>query len=470
MTFLPMVAHAFGKRYDLPVPLWLFVLGGAAVVFVSFLLVLPRRVDPAPASERGLVDEVPPHPPAPVRGAIALVVLAALVVAGIAGSQAVAENIVPTFFWLLVWIAVPISCAVIGDWTRPVNPFAAVARVADRPGLRRLLLTDDEPVAWPDWLGWWPAAALFFTVACGELIYNGTATLPAFTASALLVYTVLSAAMGLLFGAPAWLGRGELFSVLFATWGRLGWFRFGAPGPRRLGGGLRAPFADHSSRVTFVLLLLVSVSFDGLLSTPAWKTFRLQVTLSGIGFELLETAAFAVLVLVAWALFGGFATLVRRAGSLRSGPVAVLSGLLPSLLPIAFGYLVAHNAEYLAINGQLLVPLLGNPAGMEGVKLLPAPFNDSYEINPNLLPSSVVWYLQVALIIVVHVAAVVIAHRVLTRAARAEAQARRSEYPWIVAMVGYTMSSLWLLAQPLIKESSSAVLRAGRALLTVLVR
>src|SRR5471032_1936347 len=32
---IPMVAHAFGKRYDLPVPLWLFVFGGAAVVFLS---------------------------------------------------------------------------------------------------------------------------------------------------------------------------------------------------------------------------------------------------------------------------------------------------------------------------------------------------------------------------------------------------------------------------------------------------
>jgi hypothetical protein len=148
----------------------------------------------------------------------------------------------------------------------------------------------------------------------------------------------------------------------------------------------------------------------------------------------------------------------------------VLTGLLPSLLPIAFGYLVAHNAEYLAINGQLFIPLLGNPAGIAGVKLLPPPFNDSYEINPNLLPSSVVWYLQVALIIFVHIAAVVLAHRFLTRASRSVAAARRSEWPWIVAMVGYTMTSLWLLAQPLVQETSAAALRATVAPLAVLLR
>jgi hypothetical protein len=29
--------------------------------------------------------------------------------------------------------------------------------------------------------------------------------------------------------------------------------------------------------------------------------------------------------------------------------------------------------------------------------------------------------------------------------------ARRAEWPWIVAMVGYTMTSLWLLAQPVVQ-------------------
>jgi hypothetical protein len=105
------------------------------------------------------------------------------------------------------------------------------------------------------------------------------------------------------------------------------------------------------------------------------------------------------------------------------------------------------------------------------MKLLPAPFNDSYEINPNLLPSSVVWYFQVVLIIFVHIVAVVQAHRFLGHAARNVAAARRSEWPWIVAMVGYTMTSLWLLAQPLVETTSSAsALRTLGAPLAVLLR
>src|SRR5205814_8766855 len=111
----------------------------------------------------------------------------------------------------------------------------------------------------------------FFPFASGELIFNGVTTTPAGTAQVMLAYGVLNAVMAALFGAETWLRRGEVFSVLFATWGRLGYFRFGAPGRAGLFGGLTRPFEASISRLTYVLMLLVSVSFDGLLATPAWK-------------------------------------------------------------------------------------------------------------------------------------------------------------------------------------------------------
>ena len=40
---LPL-AHAFGERVELPIPLIAFVLGGAAVVAVSFVAVRPTKV------------------------------------------------------------------------------------------------------------------------------------------------------------------------------------------------------------------------------------------------------------------------------------------------------------------------------------------------------------------------------------------------------------------------------------------
>ncbi|HZS93407.1 MAG TPA: hypothetical protein VFA78_01295 [Chloroflexota bacterium] len=444
--------HAFGKRYDLPIPLALFVFGGAAVVFVSFLVVLPRAVP-----IEGV--DVYPDQPGPYRlhvtwGTLSGLFLLVLIVSGLAGSQEIPENILPTVFWIVLWIAVPLSCGVIGNWTKPVNPFAALAEVVDRPGLRQTIL-GGPAFTYPDWLDFWPAAFLFFLVACGELIYNQVATIPAVTAFALLVYALFTVLASLTFGCEAWLERGEMFSVLYSTWGRIGYFRFGAPGNRGFLGGLKSRFEPTVSRITFVLLLLTSVSFDGLLATPFWKhtrdTLPVAMQPGTVTYLLLTTLAFLVLLGIAWTVFGGFSLMVRAAGGLDESPLIVLAGLLPSVLPISFGYLFAHNAEYLAINGQLLLPLLGNPAGLAWWPVLPYPFNDSYEINHNLLPSSVVWYTQVGLIVIVHIVAVVLAHDYLTRAARTVRQARAAEWPWMLDMVLYTMSSLWLLAQPLVK-------------------
>lgn len=55
-------------------------------------------------------------------------------------------------------------------------------------------------------------------------------------------------------------------------------------------------------------------------------------------------------------------------------------------------------------------------------------------------------------IVLVHVVAVVLAHRHLADGGHDERKARRSEYPWLVAMVADTAFSLYLIAQPLVQQ------------------
>ena len=451
-----LIAHAFGARYDLPVPLWLFLVGSGLVVLASFALVGRREVGEARLIGAEGITYGRTGKVGSIRTAVSLVVTGFLVFSGLYGSQEVAENILPTAFWLLAWIAVPISCGVVGDWTPTLNPFAVLARAADRDDLRRRLI-GGPVLRWPRAVSWWPAVVLFFVVASGELIYNGTATVPEVTAVAIVVYGLISATCGLVFGTEIWLSRGELFSVLFATWGRLGWWRFGRPGREGFLGGVDQPFEADPSRITFVLLMLMSVTFDGLLSTPQWKDLK-GLLPAGFqpgtaGYVLIGVGAFLSLLAIAWLVFGLFAVAVRAARGTAEPVLDSVANLLPSLLPISFGYLVAHNFDYLAINGQLLIPLLGNPTGK--AQWLPHPFDDSYVVNKNLVPSSFIWYFQIALIIAVHIAAVVIAHRHLARRAPSRARAQRAELPWLAAMVAYTMTSLWLLAQPIVKEGGS---------------
>jgi hypothetical protein len=453
-----VLGHAFGERYDSPVPLALFVLGGAFVVLLSFALVYRREV--GEGGDRTADGVLPPRG-SRTAGAASVVVLGLLVLAGLLGSQEVSENILPSAFWLIGWVALPLAVGLIGDFTGPVNPFAAIARATGSPQVRRVVLNRAEPFSWPPRLGWWVSAAVFFVVVLGELVFNATATLPRVTAVGLVGYALVCAVGGIVVGADTWNSRAEMFTVVLATWGRLGWWRFRAAGRRGFAGGLDAPFEASPSRVVGVLLLLVSVSFDGLLSTPQWGTLTggLPTGLAAgtVGYQAFSTAVFAALTLVTLGAFGGFAGWAARAGGRPVDGLRAVTGLLPSLLPIAYGYLLAHYLQYVVVNGQLLLPLLGNPVGSPSWPLqLPYPFNDDYEVATGVLPTSVVWYLQIVVIVAAHVIAVVLAHRHLGTAAGTAAQARRSEWPWLVAMVGYTMLSLWLLAQPLVEHESDS--------------
>lgn len=440
-----VLAHAFGVRYELPIPLVAFLIGGSAVVAASFVLVLRREVRPTGPED---LDRTAVRPVPATAGTAGLVILALLCWAGLAGDQEIPENILPTLFWIYVWVVVPLLCGLIGDFTSGSNPFGFLSQLGER------LRPEAPRTAWPRRLGWWPAVVLAGLGTLAELVFNQTMTLPRFIAWAVIAYSGLCVAMGMLFGAQAWRERGELFTVLFATWGRLGWFRFGAPGARGFAGGLRLGFERTLSRTVFVLLLLVSISYDGILSTPQWTRFEAHLVsapaLHPHQQELVRTVTFVVLIGLMLLLFGLFAYAVAKAGRIPSVP-ATLSGLLPSLVPIAFGYLLAHYLQYILINGQLILPLLGAPGGAGTNLHLPYPFNDSYEVHTKFLPNGFYWYLDVVVIVAVHIVAVVLAHGFLGRTEGSPEAARRAEYPWIVAMVGYTSLSLWLLAQPLAK-------------------
>jgi hypothetical protein len=432
-----VLAHNLGEHYELPLPLTLFVVGGAVVVALSFLLVTRLRVQTVEADAGP--DSVPSRTFSVVPGTLSLLATAAVVYLGFAGTQEPALSLASVMFWVVLWIVVPLLCGLLGDFTRPVNPFANAARLCDRAGLRKAVLARSSPLTYPPGARWWPAAALFVLLVLGELVFNSEtgSVKPAFVATMLLLYTLLSGFLGLLYG-EAWLARGEVFSVLWNVWGRQGWFRFGAPGRRGFAGGLNVPFEKDPSRVLLVLLLLISINFDGLLATPAWVKHIARDQFA-TATELQEIGILIALAAAMLGVFTAFAVGSARLGRHGTGPLASLAGLLPSLVPIAYGYLIAHNLSYLIMElKRLFGSLLQHP--MEG--------DPSYTVSVNLVPSSVQWYVGLFVIVAVHVIAVLLAHQHLARNAPDAEAAHRSEYPWLFAMVGYTAFSLYLIAQP----------------------
>ena len=64
-----------------------------------------------------------------------------------------------------------------------------------------------------------------------------------------------------------------------------------------------------------------------------------------------------------------------------------------------------------------------------------------------------VWFVGVAAIVIGHVIAVYVAHAISMKTINSRSEALRSQYPMVVLMVGYTVISLWIIAQPITFEA-----------------
>src|SRR5215510_1494258 len=85
----PAAAHAFGQRYDLPLPLDYFLAGGAAVVLLSFVI---AALFLRPADDRAWQHTLPPMPRARTVGgfflsALGVFLFLLILVAGYRGEQ-----------------------------------------------------------------------------------------------------------------------------------------------------------------------------------------------------------------------------------------------------------------------------------------------------------------------------------------------------------------------------------------------
>ena len=125
----------------------------------------------------------------------------------------------------------------------------------------------------------------------------------------------------------------------------------------------------------------------------------------------------------------------------------VVCALLYSLIPIAFVYNMAHYWTFLFGTGQGIISLVSDPFGFGWNLFGTAYFTPDYRfINAKL-----VWYTQVIMIIVGHVAAVLIAHMVMVRLISDQRKVLVSQLPILALMILYTISSLWILSQDIIE-------------------
>lgn len=500
----PAGAHGFGQRYDLPVPLGLYLSGAAAAVAFSFLLLglFLRRAPGLHAYPRINLLRWPvvrllAHPAVLVGAKVASLGLFGLfLLAGLIGDPQPLRNVAPTLAWVIWWVGLSYVSALVGDLWTLINPWRATFGWAEalyrrlRPG-RDLSFR----LPYPAVLGLWPGVVLFLAFAWVELISPGRAV-PADLSRLAVAYSLVTWTGMLLFGRERWLGCGEAFSLAFGLLSRFAptelrvtrrslcegcdlgcstsgdcincsacFARAGAADRewnlRPFAVGLLRADRASASTMGFILLMLSTVTFDGFMATPAWARLEDALFMWMPGPGPARLVAVQTMGLVAFPLlFLGVYLFVVRLMAAVSGTRQPVAALAPTfaftLVPIAVAYHLAHYLSFLLIQGQLVIPLLSDPFGF-GWNLFGTA---GYRINIGAVGARFAWYTAVIAIVAGHVIAVYLAHVLAMGTLGQRAPALRSQYPMTALMVSYTMLSLWILAQPIVEGGSPS--SAGR--------
>jgi hypothetical protein len=429
-------AHAGEGGFVLLLPTEYYRIGGTAAVAATFLLFAfaPRKPVLELAAARIPLFRIPAASPiAP--SLLSFAVLALLIWRGLAGTQDPLANPLPLIVWTLWWVGLTFLTALLGDIWPLINPWSGPYRLL-RPPRRPL-------VSYPEWLAHWPAVALYFGFAWFELVDVAPSN-PERLAIIVAVYWAFTFAAMTIFGEKAWLGRAEPFSLFFRLIALVAPLEcMGEKGERTLSliapGSriVRAPPLPVSG-VFFALLVLASVSFDGLSKTFAWlganginplefpgrSAVIGQNTIGLLGMWVLLALIYMSAVRLGWTL-----------GSRRADPHLLTDSVALSLIPIALAYHLAHYLTLLLVNGQYLA-----------AAILPLDIHVATGFLGTYAGVRTIWNIEAGAIVLGHVIAIAAAHAIAIKTCGD--RSTWAEFPIALVMVLYTLFGLWLLSTP----------------------
>lgn len=430
-------AHAFGQKYTLPLPVWLYLFGGSVALVVSFLAI-GYFVGEKHGIKKEEDKDVTRYFPFNILFAdwlkffwqiLAIILLAVTIISGFIGSQTPTENFGVYFFWLIFFLGFAYLSAIVGGLWDLVNPFRTLSKILNKKDAPRF--------KYPENLGVLPAFIFFFLIIWLELLSNGSGVTPQILSSLLLVYALVNLLGVYLFGQEKWFKNCEIFSVFFALVSKVAPLQYekGRIYKVRWLSKTFAPAADNTV-VLFILFMLSSTAFDGLRGTKAWTIG---------GNQALETFALLISPFFFWLLYLMALKLMKLITKTGETIGELSKKFAYSLIPIALAYNVAHYYTLLLVQGQFAIPLASDP------------FNKGWNLfgtinfvpNIGIVGARFVWNSEVAVIVLGHVTAVYAAHMIALKLFPTHKKAVLSQIPMLMLMVFYTMAGLWILAQPL---------------------
>jgi hypothetical protein len=484
------LAHAgslSGSLQPVAAPFWLVLVTGGGVVAASFLfaaLVTDHDTIREVNDRRLRLPVEPLRPLVPVVRAFSVLGLLVVAVVGLVGPTDPLLNLAVLTVWVGWWAGYTMSTYLVADSWFLLNPWRTLSAAVEALGGR---FGSWEARSLPASVGAWPSVVGLLLLVWVEVV-SPVGERPTTLVTVVAVYTLVTLAGGAVYGR-VWFDRVDPVARVFRLYGLMAPLQRGDPtvvspttefaSPRTVrDGGLtvsddgdvdesvgehdardgpdgaestadtapgslatlslpgtalvRYPEAMRRDDVAFVVALLWVTTFDGLVSTPAWNGIVRALPAPPLVFHLVTVViGFGVFLSV----YRASTRFVGRTAETYVTTRFVAGWFAPALVPIAAGYHVAHFLGYFLS----LAPALGT--------LLLSPFAAPTTVPLLTLPG---WFgsLQLSFVVVGHLLAVWVAHARAFELFPGRLQPIQSQYPFVVVMVVYTMTSLWIVAQP----------------------
>jgi hypothetical protein len=405
----PQLSHGIINVGDLPIPFDMVLNAAVLVVVVTFVFLKISWKESILTSQETLFS-TKQSLPGKVFG---FIILLLLTVPGLINNEPAKTSITPLILWIFLWIAVPVLGLVFGDLYAKFNPLALIV---NREGVSSNVYF---------------ASFLFLCLTWFELVWNKPGNPRHIGVVFLVLLVVVSAVQKFynktLIEVDPLLLLHHLYSKMRLTNSK--------PVFRTLLNNI-SNLAQLKGMEYFILLMIGTVTYDGLRETTFWfdlfgsQTY--QTSFSTVAFLLMN-----LLIIVFYRFACYFA--IRVSGEdLNLNEISLKFG--HTMLPIAFAYHVTHYLSLLLFEFQTVVYRLNDPFGF-GWNL----FNvQEPEVNYFLEPIAL-WTIMVIVTLAGHMLSVVLAHDLSVKLFGHQ-KSDKTQYVFLFITVALTLQALFVLS------------------------
>ena len=401
--------HGVVNVGDLPIPFDIVLNSSALVVLITFVYLKVSWKESIVTPRQEVFNDKQNF----IGKLFGIIILFLLVAPGIFGNESSKTSVAPLILWVFLWIGVPVLGLLFGDIYSKFNPLNLFSLKSEKP----------ESVYF--------ACILFIGLTWFELVWRK----PGNPLNIAIVLITLFVCVNLLrYFLKKSLIEVDPLLLLHYLYSKLKLFN-SRPYFRSLLDNI-GNLAKLRGIEYFVLLMIGTVTYDGLRETTFWYN-QFGSRTDDMGFS---TMMFLIMNLgtILFYRFACFFAIKVGGSDLELNHVSNLFG--HTMLPIAFAYHVTHYLTLLLFESQTFFYRFNDPIGI-GMNILNV---EEPTINYFIEPL-VIWGIQVAVTLLGHMLSVVLAHDLAVKLFGHQ-QSDKTQYIFLFITVALTLQALFVLS------------------------